>query len=77
MINGRALCPRSRFAAVLRVDPGPWSEVSGLPRSRTKAWTDGGQRAHAFYLDKGFAPSPTDSLHVMIMLQDAKALYVS
>jgi len=35
------------------------------------------ERAHAFYLDRGFAPSPTDPLHVMIILKDARALYAS
>jgi GNAT superfamily N-acetyltransferase len=35
------------------------------------------ERARAFYLDRGFAPSPTDPLHVMIVLQDARALYAS
>lgn len=35
------------------------------------------ERARAFYLDRGFAPSPTDPLHVMIVLQDIKALYAN
>lgn len=35
------------------------------------------ERARAFYLDRGFAPSPTDPMQVMIVLQDVKALYSS